>query len=144
MAVKWGGNARSHPDGVREFTGDTPSPPSDPGCYHYTKTEGWVSVPCLSQAQVQALPPPGTNHIPGIEYRKLGKATPKYPIISKAYVEVTFVQFSGETDTSFGSGAFSIQTNTNLFTGLNKHLDWVQFVLQYFGGDSPPHAFAHG
>lgn len=48
--------------------------------------------------------------------------------------------FSGETDTVNGSGAFSIQTNTNFFTGLNKDWCWVQFVLQNYPNEDVPQA----
>ena len=44
-----------------QIPSEPPSPPSAVGCYHYTKTEGWVSVPCLSQAQVRAFPATDTD-----------------------------------------------------------------------------------
>ena len=42
-----------------------------------------------------------------------------------------------ETDTSYGSNAWSVQDNTNFFKGNNGHTDWVQFAFQYFGSGTP-------
>ena len=41
---------------------------------------------------------------------------------------MTFSQFSGESDSQYGSNDWSIQLNSNYFTGNNGHQDAVQFI----------------
>jgi len=106
-----------------------PPPPSRLGCYRRSETGRWVSVPCLSQEWIREnVPPPtdGYGKIYGIGYG----TTADSPLITAAFVAVQFVKFSGETDTIYGDGAYSIQTNTNTFTGPYNHEAWVQFVYQ--------------
>lgn len=114
-----------------------PPPPSRVGCYRRAETGRWESVPCISQEWLREnVPPPvgGYGKIYGIGYG----TTAKSPVITTAFVTVQFVKFSGETDTIFGDGAYSIQTNTNGFTGNNNHNDWVQFAYQNFpNGETP-------
>ncbi|MCL5440204.1 MAG: hypothetical protein AAE986_07000 [Thermoplasmataceae archaeon] len=43
---------------------------------------------------------------------------------------VSMQKFSGETDSKWGSNAWSVQENTNTFTGSNGQTDWIQFTLQ--------------
>lgn len=43
---------------------------------------------------------------------------------------VSMSQYSGETDSRDGNNAWSIQLNTNFFTGSNGDTDWIQFVFQ--------------
>jgi hypothetical protein len=38
--------------------------------------------------------------------------------------------FNGESDSCWGANAFSVQLNTNTFSGSNGQTDWDQFVLQ--------------
>ena len=114
-----------------------PPPPSRLGCYRRAETGRWVSVPCLSQEWVREnVPPPdgGYGKIYGIGY---GTAADS-PLITTAFVAVQFVKFSGETDTIYGDGAYSIQTNTNTFTGPYNHGAWVQFVYQNFPSVETP------
>ncbi len=51
---------------------------------------------------------------------------------------VDFSQFSGESDATYGSNDWSIQANTNTFTGSNSQTDWVQAIEfnypTYLGG----------
>lgn len=51
-------------------------------------------------------------------------------VLNSGSVYVSFSQFSGETDNVWGSNAWSVQLNTNYFTGSNGQQDWVQFVYQ--------------
>jgi hypothetical protein len=45
-------------------------------------------------------------------------------------VQAVFSTYSGESDSTWGSNAWSIQANTNFFTGSNGQTDWVQFTEQ--------------
>jgi hypothetical protein len=49
-------------------------------------------------------------------------------------VQVAFKEYNGETDSTFGDKAYSIQLNTNGFNGNNGDEGWVQFVYQDFCG----------
>jgi hypothetical protein len=117
-----------------------PPPPRQPGCYLYSSNQ-WVSSPCLSSAAVlQQGPPPRVavgNAPPGITFA--GAQGSGATALDGSYVfDLGINDSSGsETDTSFGSNAWSLQDNTNVFAGNNGHNDWVQFVFQYFGSGTP-------
>jgi hypothetical protein len=101
-------------------------PPVGPGCYVYNSTNAtWSSATCMSATDSSKIPPPfegGVNGVYGIEETGI--------FISSGDVAVQFSQYSGETDSKYGSDTFSIQANTNYFTGNNGQLDWVQFTEQ--------------
>jgi hypothetical protein len=110
----------------------SPIPPGLPvgiGCYYYGAVEGWSSATCTSPAVASKLPRPviggSTNGVDGLSVIGTGK------ILTEGFVTDWFSTYSGEKDSSWGSDSFSIQTNTNMFTGNNGQTDWVQFTEQY-------------
>ncbi len=52
------------------------------------------------------------------------------PILEQGIVWVSMSEFSGESDSRCGNNAWSVQLNTNYFTGSNNQQDWIQFVFQ--------------
>lgn len=64
--------------------------------------------------------------------------------LNDAVVQVSFSQLaSGESDNLWGSNAWSVQLNSNFFTGNNRLGDWIQFVLQNnIYNSSPTQRFA--
>lgn len=64
--------------------------------------------------------------------------------INDAVVQVSFSNLaSGESDNIWGSNAWSVQLNSNFFTGSNGLGDWIQFVLQNnLYNSSPTQRFA--
>lgn len=132
--------------GARADAGNTgsPTPPPVPGCYKADSTAAaggvtgpvtWVPVPCVSADTLAGVPRPlegGGSGVPGV-WSRPKPIIPGFsfsPPIEGASVVVTNLSGSVETDTGSGPGAFSIQTNTNNFAGLNGHTDWVQFTDQ--------------
>jgi len=122
----------------RTLSPKVPPPPRQPGCYLYS-SDHWVSSRCLSSTTVlQQGPPPRVavgKAPPGITFAGAqGSAA-----LDGSYVfDLGINDSSGsETDTSFGSNAWSVQDNTNVFAGNNGHKDWVQFAFQYFGSGTP-------
>ena len=109
------------------------APPSQFGCHSATSVgknkPRWTKVACLSKAQVAQLPPPieGGNGGLGIFGLQMQKHN-----LGGAIINVTLTKFNGEADTTWESSGFSIQANTNKFSGNNGHTDWVQFVLQNY------------
>jgi hypothetical protein len=102
--------------------GGIPPMPNKVGCYEYTH-DLWVSMPCLSPEKAASLPRPNEGGGFGVEGVRGGAN-----ILNALHVGVTFTQFSGESDSQYGSNDWSIQANTNYFAGNNGHNDWVQFV----------------
>ena len=100
-----------------------PTPPTTLGCAEYNAGV-WQTIPCLSQSAASSLPKPTEGGSSGVY--GLTQST----ILLSGLVKVTLSTFSGETDSSFGSGAFSIQANTNPFTGSNGDEDGIQFTEQ--------------
>jgi hypothetical protein len=97
------------------------------GCYyHATRGTGWQAVSCTSQAQTSALPKPQIGGSSGIDGLSI-----KGKILTEGFTTAWFTTYSGEKDTSWGADSFSIQANTNGFTGSNGQLDSVQFTEQY-------------
>lgn len=132
--------------GARADAGSTgsPTPPPVPGCYRadsagaaggVTGPLTWALVPCASADILARVPRPlegGGSGVPGV-WSRPKPIIPGFsfsPPIEGASVVVTNLTGSVETDTGSGTGAFSIQTNTNNFAGLNGHTDWVQFTDQ--------------
>jgi hypothetical protein len=101
-----------------------PSEPREVGCYHYANGS-WGSTPCLSPGPSAELPKPNEGGGWGVVGVHGGGGDGR-----EADVHLQFSQFSGESDSQYGSNDFSIQLNTNFFAGNNGHTDWVQFVEQ--------------
>lgn len=103
-----------------------PPPPPGLGCNHYTPQKGWKSVECMPEELVIAqgiIPMEGGSY--GV---KGGHATTS--VLNQGKVAVSFTTFNGVSDNFYGTNAWSIQSNTNYFTGNNGHTDSVQFVFQ--------------
>jgi hypothetical protein len=96
------------------------------GCYFRPVTnQTWKSVACLAQAQSTKAERPlvgGGSGMDGLSVS--GK------VLTEGFTTAWFSKFSGETDTAWGGDSFSLQANTNQFTGNNGQLDAVQFVEQ--------------
>ena len=112
------------------------APENGAGCFTYIvseASEGWQSLPCMAAST----PDPhqtigGSSDIEGVSG---GPATTYF-----GQVTVGFSTFSGESDNKYGSNDWSMQANTNQFTGSNSQTDEVQFVeinyptyLTFFG-----------
>ncbi len=117
-----------------------PPPPRKQGCYLYS-SDHWVSQSCLSSTTVLHQGPPPRVAVgqapPGITFA--GATGSNATALDGSYVfDLGINDSSGsETDTSYGSNAWSVQDNTNFFKGNNGHTDWVQFAFQYFGSGTP-------
>ncbi len=121
-------------------TPKAPAPPRKPGCYLYSSNR-WVSNPCLSSTAVGRQGPPPRVAVgsapPGVTFAG-AKGSGSTALDGSYAFDLGINDPSGsERDTSFGSNAWSLQDNTNFFTGSNGHTDWVQFVFQYFGSGTP-------
>jgi hypothetical protein len=136
-------------------TPPAPPPPAEPGCYTYSRLElpgaaslpgQWLSTPCLSSATVLQEGPPPTTPPLGVEIPS-GATGPNGGTggvsLNGSYVFDAAVDEGSGTeyntavpDNSGGSNQWSVQNNTNRFTGLNGQKDWVQFVFQNYGGSS--------
>src|SRR5208282_2085334 len=131
-----------------------PTPPPVAGCHQYNSTEGWLKVACLPPGSIHGHSHEGGNPssaAPGI--LGIGSTPSKCgdiiceTLITLAQVRVSFTTYSGELDSGSkdlpgdGGGAFSIQLNTNFFTGSNGHEYWVQFT---FGNACTPSCSAAG
>jgi hypothetical protein len=114
-----------------------PVPETGAGCHTYLVNEsssGWQSVPCVQgpvHGPYQIIG--GSNNVEAI-YGSSPSTT------NDGQATIDFSTFSGESDNTYGSNDWSIQVNTNTFTGSNSHTDWVQFVevnyptyLTFFG-----------
>ena len=103
-----------------------PRPPSKVGCYHYSEKTGWETTTCMSDEMVKKL------HLAneGGSYGTHGIDDTSDSNLNFGEVQIDLSTFSGESDSRSGSGAFSIQDNTNNFTGSNFDTDWVQFLAQ--------------
>ncbi|MDE1863661.1 MAG: hypothetical protein KGI33_12230 [Thaumarchaeota archaeon] len=84
-----------------------PHAPDGFGCGYWTNQTGWVKSPCVSPN----IPHPSE----GGSSQLYGQST-NVNNVSEGTVEVSFVTYSGEKDDTYGSGYFSIQSNTNQFT----------------------------
>jgi hypothetical protein len=118
----------SDPSTVSSALPKIPSPPDVLGCYTYTQAAGWKLVPCATNVDASYLVRPTeggsatSNPIYGVSI-----STTK---ANMGVVWLSFTTYSGEHDTLWGTNAYSVQTNTNFFTGGNGHTDWVQFTIQ--------------
>jgi hypothetical protein len=108
-----------------------PAPPTGVGCY-YQKTGDvtWQSVPCLSPSEVSKLhrEQADTTLVATNSNGSLVSPTSRATSLVEGVINVQFIKFSGETDNLYGPNKFSIQANSNTFTGNNGDLDWVQFT----------------
>lgn len=125
--------------GPLSLTSKAPLPPKKQGCYLYS-SDKWASKPCLSSKTVMRQGPPPAlvgKYPPGVTFA--GAAGAGSTAVADSYVFDLGINDSGksESDTKYGSNAWSVQDNTNVFTGNNGNLDWVQFVFQYFGSGTP-------
>jgi hypothetical protein len=100
---------------------------NDIGCHEYEDSSGaWRSTDCLASKVASSLPKPvegGSSTLQGVSSNSL---------VSSGYSSVYIANpgFTFETDPTVGNNGFSIQANTNGFTGNNGHLDAVQFTFQ--------------
>ena len=115
-------------------------------CHEYTKSHGWRTVDCLSEEYVRAHVPHPQAHISplaegdgaGVLGINPGRPSPLLPVtfaqvnVNVLFIPPPFFFFSSEVDSSSGLGGFSIQLNTNTFTGRSGHNYWYQFVHQNF------------
>jgi hypothetical protein len=102
---------------------------------------GWQTVPCLDSAWVQQNVPPPDFFAPANLFET---ASPQDPLVF-AQLNTTFITPGTEMDvpqsTDGGvptgqANRWSVQNNTNFFTGTNTHQDWVQFVVQVSDGQA--------
>ena len=116
-----------------------PPPPRKQGCYLYSSDQ-WVSspaCPALRSAPGSAAAGRGGEGPSGHHLRRREGKRRHRPGRQLRF-DLGINDSSGsETDTSYGSNAWSVQDNTNFFKGTNGHTDWVQFVFQYFGSGTP-------
>jgi hypothetical protein len=117
-----------------------PAPPRKQGCYLYS-SDRWVSNPCLSSTTVLHRGAPPRVAVgaapPGITFAGV-KGSGSTALDGSYAFDLGINDASGsETDTTYGSNAWSVQDNTNFFKGNNGHTDWVQFAFQYFGSGTP-------
>lgn len=88
-----------------------PLPPHRIGCYEYTKETSWSAIPCTSQDWIK-------THIhsldEGASHGVIGESNGVG--LTYGVTNVTLSTFTAESDTQYGTGAFSIQDNTNDWT----------------------------
>lgn len=107
------------------------------GCYVLSpNSNSWTQVACETAQQASKLPKPtegGSHGVEGESAENLisAGAINYYPSVPSS---------PGISDSSKGSGSFSVQANTNGFQGVNGQLDWVQFTDQNDAG-SPSNNF---
>jgi hypothetical protein len=107
---------------------ELPAMPEDEGCYSYTASR-WEVVPCATDDYVEAHYPHPELQFSLLSVPKTGKTHHTVPLVY-GVVLLTFEEVGTEKDSAAGAEAWSIQNNTNLFTGTNGHLDGVQFADQ--------------
>lgn len=117
------------------------------GCYHKQPADQvWQSVACVPPSETRKLPRPQADATMLAASNGNGvPATSRATSLWEGYVDVVFFnKFSGEVDPGFGgiSNSWSIQANTNFFTGNNGDTDWVQFVYQNVPPPPPGSSFA--
>jgi hypothetical protein len=101
-----------------------PTPPTAIGCYSYVQSSAtWRIVQCLSASVSSTIPHPTEGGSFGVT----GEASTK--IFTKGAIAVIPTDPSGVKDLVYGSGAYSIQANTNGFTNGGK-LYATQFTIQ--------------
>lgn len=133
-----------------------PPPPRDPGCYVRT-SNGWQVIPCTPNDQLAdpfKTPPQGSSQ----EYSSIcagpaitNPSDPNSPCLNKypdgawafaptrsiqfGQVDSTMVSVNGEKELQTNTlNTLSLQANTNVFSGVDNHVAWVQFVVMSDGG----------
>ncbi len=125
-------------------TGQLPQPPKLPapprriGCYRHSPAGGWQRINCVAGASVErrfGIPLAGTPTIQqGVKLAN-GHIGPVGPPVALSQMDAFSLLGSAvEHDSKQGAGAFSLQDNTNVFTGDNHQFDWVQFVYDTSNG----------
>lgn len=111
-----------------------PSPPTIPaaptgiGCYHYSNSDqAWQSASCEtgSTGPGPLVPTEGgsSNSIYGVADASK---------VNSAWEEVYVEDMNTESDSIWGSNAYSVQLNTNTYTGTNGDSFWSQFTIQNY------------
>jgi len=105
------------------------SQPPGLGCWVYTVSSPvWVSVPCV-ESNATASQTNSTALAEGSGFGVEGAKPSTTCCIASGEEQVTFSQYSGEYDSGTNvQDDWSIQLNTNTFTGNNGQTDWVQFA----------------
>jgi hypothetical protein len=107
------------------------------GCYALSPgANSWTSVTCDTSQQASKLPKPTEGGSHGVK----GESSESLIIQGVIDYYPSVPSSPGISDSSKGSGSFSVQANTNGFTGNNGQLDWVQFTDQNNAG-SPSNNF---
>jgi hypothetical protein len=128
LAATAGHSETGNPFGAVHVRPSPPPPPAVIGCYRY-RTEGenleparWVKVACLSRAELLKVPHPtlgGNAGAPGIQSQPtaLTFGGSETSGLAGGSVTVSLTGGSGSmNDSQFGTYAFSVQLNTNLFS----------------------------
>ena len=105
----------------------TPPLPTGIGAWESVNGGPWVKQTLVVQSGNMS------NHLAPMEggsYGEFGINAQSGSPLSDSYEYFSLSQYSGETDSSYGSNAWSIQLNTNFFNGNNGAQDWIQSVLQ--------------
>ena len=121
------------------FSDSLASVPTVVGCYGYSQG-GWETVSCLSQEEIQSwggYPGPFLGIISTQGGKLIAGPQPGKTPIRSGIVTVGVRNFGAVSDSIYGSGAYSVQLNTNWFPGNNGDNAWVQFVYQDFCGSDP-------
>ena len=101
-----------------------PTPPTAIGCYHYVQSASkWSAVQCLGADVASKIPHPTEGGSSGVT----GQASTK--TFTQGAIAVIPTDPSGVKDAVYGSGAYSIQANTNGFVNGGK-LYATQFTIQ--------------
>src|SRR5207302_1845171 len=104
------------------------------GCFLLVHSS-WVAVPCLSREEAAKLPPlmEGGNYgVKGVSSSTISGSK----ILVEGDMHIQFSQFSGESDSIYGRNDWSVQDNTNQFSGTNGDTYAVQFGQQNCGSQN--------
>jgi hypothetical protein len=109
-------------------------PPNKAGCFEGNfQTLQWIQVECTFNAVETPFATPnigGHGTGSGNDIASYTGSTQNYLTV---LANLTFTSFtSPETDSQRGSGSYSIQVNTNTWTGTNSKTDEVQFSAQTY------------
>jgi hypothetical protein len=114
--------------------GRPPPPPAKAGCFQYGPS-GWKEVGCATEEYVR-------KHYPHLQLQNAIISTPPRggggtgsPLVY-GVVDLSFRAVGSITDNKFGANFFSIQNNTNIFTGNNGHNAAVQFAVSHQSSES--------
>jgi hypothetical protein len=109
--------------------------PTELGCH--VETAGKLTkVPCLSAEDIAKRPHPaactGADGDAACGMQSTVSSGKEQVPVTEAFLEVTLQQYSSSSDTYAGSGAYSLQLNTNFFAGPTTTQGWIQFALQSY------------